>query len=232
VTTVPSPLPCPLCAERAAPWLHEEHGRAFHLCEACGLVFVDPAGHPTPAAAAARYAHHHNDPADPGYRAHLERLADPLCAKAAAGARALDFGSGPTPALAGLLRERGFETTAWDPLYAPGPGALVGCYDLIACCEVVEHFRAPAREFTRLAGLLAADGWLGISTKLLVEPGRLPGWWYARDPTHLAIYQPRTMEWLAARFGWDLESPAPDVTLFHAAPLLSSRRCTTGRCCI
>ena len=228
--SAPSSLPCPLCVD-AAPRFHEEHGRHFHLCAECGLVFVDPAEHPTPDAAAARYARHQNDPRDARYRDHLARLADPLCLKAAAGARALDYGSGPTPALAGMLRERGYQVTAWDPIYAAAPEALVGCYDVIACCEVVEHFRAPAREFVRLAGLLAPDGWLGVMTHLLAGPEALPGWWYARDPTHLVFYQQRTMEWLAARFCWDLESPAPDVTLFHAAPLLSGRRCTTERCC-
>jgi SAM-dependent methyltransferase len=222
-------LPCPLCAAAEALQVHEEHGRRFHLCPECGLVFVDPADHPTPAAEAARYAHHHNDPADPGYREHLARLVDPLCARAA-GPRALDYGSGPSPALAALLRERGLEVTAWDPLYAPDRDALVGCYDVIACCEVAEHFRAPAREFVRLAGLLAPDGWLGLSTKLLAGPDALPGWWYARDATHLVFYQQRTMEWLAARFCWDLEVPAPDVTLFHAAPLLSSPRCSGTSC--
>jgi hypothetical protein len=230
VTATPS-LPCPLCVE-AAPRLHEEHGRRFHLCPTCGLVFVDSADHPTPAAEAARYAQHHNDPSDAGYRGHLARLADPLCAHAPAGSRALDYGSGPTPALGGLLRDRGFEVTVWDPLYAADREALVGCYDVIACCEVAEHFRAPAREFVRLAGLLAPDGWLGLMTRLLAGPAALPGWWYARDPTHLVFYQQRTMEWLAARFCWDLESPAPDVTLFHAAPLLSSPRCANGRCMV
>lgn len=216
------PLPCPLCAAPAAPPIHTAHGRRFHLCAACGLVFVDPADHVTPAQEAARYAHHHNDPDDPGYRAHLARLADPLCARVPAGThgdaplRALDYGSGPTPALAALLRARGYAVTAYDPLYAPDPAALGATYDLVAGCEVAEHFRAPAADFARLARLLAPGGWLGLSTHLLDGPEALPGWWYARDPTHVAFYQPGTMAWIARRFGWALEAPAPDVTLFHA----------------
>lgn len=228
--TSPDPprLPCPLCATAAAPWIHQEHGRRFHLCDGCGLVFVDPANHPTPEQEAARYALHHNDPADAGYRAHLARLADPLCARVreppgardprgAAGVRALDYGSGPTPALAAILRERGFDATAYDPCYAPDRAALDRTYDLVACCEVAEHFRAPARDFGVLARLLAPGGWLGVMTRLLAGPEHLPGWWYARDPTHVAFYQPRTMEWIARRFGWSREAPASDVTLFHAA---------------
>jgi SAM-dependent methyltransferase len=170
-----------------------------------------------PGQAAARYALHHNDPPTQGYRAHLARLADPLCARAGGRRRALDYGSGPTPALAALLRERGHAATAWDPLYAPDAAALAGTYDLVACCEVAEHFRAPAQDFATLARLLAPGGWLGVMTRLLAGPEELPGWWYARDPTHVALYQPRTMDFIARRFGWSRETPAPDVTLFHAA---------------
>ncbi|MBI5478704.1 MAG: class I SAM-dependent methyltransferase [Deltaproteobacteria bacterium] len=163
------------------------------------------------------------------YRAHLARLVEPLCARVAAGrrgraadprgrdaTRALDYGAGPTPALTALLRERGHEVAVYDPIYAPDEAALARTYDLVACCEVAEHFRAPARDFAVLARRLAPGGWLGVMTRLLAGPEHLPGWWYARDPTHVSFYQPRTMQWLARRFGWALEAPGPDVTLFHA----------------
>jgi hypothetical protein len=38
----------------------------------------------------------------------------------------------------------------------------------------------------------------------LLHPGieRFDTWWYARDPTHLAFYSARTMDWIAQRWGF------------------------------
>jgi hypothetical protein len=212
---------CPLCGAAGAGAEGGPRGRLFRRCIGCRLTFLPAAQHPTEAEELARYRLHQNDPADPGYRAHLERLAGALAPRLSPGQEGLDYGSGPGPALAGLLRERGLKVSLYDPHFAPDLSALEREYDFITCTETAEHFRRPGREFERLAGLLRRGGWLGLMTRLRPPDLSLADWWYAQDVTHLCFYERPTMEWIARRHGWQAYFPLPpddprqDVVLFH-----------------
>ena len=131
------------------------------------------------------------------------------------GARGLDFGCGPGPALARMLTEAGFDMALYDPFFHPDPAALDGRYDFITCTEVVEHLHRPAEIFHQLDGLLKAGGWLGIMTCFQTDDDRFANWHYRRDPTHVVFYRERTFAWLAERFGWHMEVPRKDVVLFR-----------------
>jgi SAM-dependent methyltransferase len=179
------------------------------------LTFLSPELRPDEEAERAHYATHENDAADPRYRAFLDRLAAPLAERLAPGAEGLDFGAGPAPALAEMLRERGFGVRVYDPFFAPDEEALRQTYDFIACSETAEHFFDPAAEFARLDALLRPGGWLGVMTEMLEDDATFTGWRYARDPTHVCFYRAETMRWIAERFGWSLHSPARNVTLFQ-----------------
>jgi hypothetical protein len=206
--------PCPLCAsDRTRPFA-EAHGRRYFDCGVCRLVHLAPADRPDAAAELAHYGTHRNDPADPGYRAFLDRLATPLAERLAPGAAGLDFGSGPGPALAIMLRERGFRVDTYDPFFAPDPEPLGRTYDFVTCTETAEHFFCPGDEFRRLAGLLRPGGWLGVMTEWVPEDRPFGEWRYARDPTHACFYRPATLIWIAARHGWRLEIPRRGVALF------------------
>jgi hypothetical protein len=214
--TAGAPPACTLCGGDDVQPLVHVHGRAYFECTgACGLIFMAPADRLTPDAERARYALHRNDAADVGYRAFLDRLCAPLSARLPAGARGLDYGSGPGPTLSVMLRERGFPTDDYDPFFAPDPRALERTYDFITCTETAEHFAAPAADFARLDGLLAVPGWLALMTEVRRDERDFAGWWYVRDPTHVSFYRPRTFAWIATAFGWTLESPAPNVALFR-----------------
>jgi hypothetical protein len=181
----------------------------------CRLVFMDPDARLAPDAERAHYDLHENDPADEGYRAFLNRLAVPLVRKLPPRAEGLDYGSGPGPTLSVMLEEQGFGMTIYDPLFAPEEGALRRRYDFITCTETVEHFFHPREEFERLDGLLRPGGWLAVMTEIQREGVAFRDWRYARDPTHVSFYRARTMEWIAARFGWQRELPHPNVVLFR-----------------
>lgn len=213
-----APHPCPLCGATGVRPFAQAHGRRYLECPACGLVHVAPEDRPTPEAERAHYATHENDPDDPRYRAFLDRLALPLAARLPAGAEGLDYGCGPGPALARMLEERGFRVSLWDPFFAPDDDALRRAYDFVTCTEAAEHFFHPGAELARLDGLLRPGGWLGVMTELPREDRPLERWRYARDPTHVSLYRPATLEWIAARFGWALERPHPDVALFRKPP--------------
>lgn len=211
------PLVCPLCGSDDVTPLARAHGRDHLDCGDCGLAFLEPSQRPRPEAERARYETHENDPADAGYRDFLGRLFEPLAKRLPAGAEGLDYGSGPGPTLSVMLGEAGFPTAVYDPYFAPDPAALERTYDFITCTETAEHFFAPAAEFDRLDALLRPGGLLAVMTTLLTDEQAFENWWYARDPTHVCFYRPRTMEWIARRYRWDLERPHANVALFRKA---------------
>lgn len=199
------------------------HRRSYFECRVCGLVHLAPAQRLDPAAERQHYGTHRNDPHDPGYRGFLGRVADPLIERLPPGAVGLDYGSGPGPALSLLLGERGFPVECYDPYFAPARAVLERTYDFVTCTETAEHFYSPAEEFDRLDALVRPGGWLGVMTEILREGRDFQQWRYARDPTHVCFYRVSTMEWIAARYGWSLELPHPDVALFRK-PLAARAR--------
>lgn len=207
---------CPLCAGAAAAPLTTDDGKTCFACGTCDLIAVAPRHHLDPAAERARYLLHHNDPADAEYRRFLGRLTEALAPRLAPGAEGLDYGCGPGPTVSVMLAEQGFSMTDYDPLFAPDPVALRRRYDFITCTEAAEHFRAPAAEFERLAGLLRPGGWLGVMTTLQPPRAQFAAWWYARDPTHVCFYSARTLDWIAARYGWRVIFPSENIALFQS----------------
>ena len=208
-------ISCPLCGTAGAAPLGVLAGRAYAVCTRCGLAFMLRAHLPSREAELEVYTLHENDVQDPRYRAFLDRLALPLLERLAAGARGLDYGAGPGPALVAMLRERGHEMALFDPFFAPDRRVLGERYDFVTCTETAEHFHDPAAEFTLLAGLLAPGGWLGVMTQVIPHDRQFLDWHYVRDPTHVCFYADRTFEWIAAHLGWRLERPAPSVALFN-----------------
>lgn len=208
------PAPCPLCAAAGRTYLADA-GRTYLRCERCALIYLHPAHRPTPLAEVLRYQEHENDAADAGYLAFLRRLAEPVAARLAPGARGLDFGCGPVPALGALLTAAGHPTASYDPLFRPHEALLAERYDFVTCCEVVEHLHAPDAVLTRLAGLLRPGGLLGVMTRFPGHDAPFDRWWYRRDPTHVCFFGEETMRWIADERGWALEIPRPHVALFR-----------------
>lgn len=208
---------CPLCAASSAAPFAGREGRRYHRCPVCDLVSMDPEDRLDPVAERARYDTHENDPQDEGYRAFLDRLALPLARTLPAGARGLDYGSGPGPTLSLMMTERGFPTRNWDPFFAADPAALEGRYDFITCTETVEHFHHPGEEFKRLDALLLPGGILAVMTGILHPDVDFTTWWYVRDPTHVGFYTPGSLEWIASHHGWRLDVVGPTVIMFRKA---------------
>ncbi len=206
---------CPLCGAGPAESFAEDRARAYFRCPTCALVFADPARHLEPAAERARYDRHRNDPDDPGYRAHLDRLARPLLTRLCPGLRGLDYGCGPGPLLAQMLTEAGLEMAVYDPFYAPDRDVLATTYDVVTCTETVEHFRHPADDWAQLSALVAAGGWLGVMTKLAVARDCFPTWFYKNDPTHVSFYSLATLAWIGARLALTIELHDEDVVLMR-----------------
>jgi len=115
--------------------------------------------------------------------------------------RGLDWGSGPTPALAELLLQRGVHLDIYDPIYQTDMSDLLAKYDLITCTEVVEHFYAPGDSFAEIFQRLSSGAFFAGLTQFHQGAEHFAKWWYAKDTTHVAFYSPKTFHWLAQRFG-------------------------------
>lgn len=209
------PACCPVCRSLEPLPLLSIAGRDYWACAACEARFLDPRQHPSRAEEYAHYLQHENDPMDPGYRRFLARLAEPLLARLPIGAKGLDFGCGPGPALGAMLREAGHPMALYDPFFRPDPTVLQGRYDFITCTETVEHFHHPAAELERLDRLLVPGGWLGIMTCFQIDDAGFAAWHYRRDPTHVVFYRAVTWRYLAAARGWPCEIPVKNVVLLR-----------------
>lgn len=216
------PERCPVCEGRSCQTLLslQERGqrRDYWRCDTCQCRFLQADQRPGPEAEHAEYRLHHNDPGDDGYRRHLTQLSGPLLQRLDRPSEGLDYGCGPGPALADMLRTAGHTVALYDPLFQPDPGVLQRSYDFVTCTEVIEHFHHPAREFRRLHDLLRPGGWLGVMTRFQTDDARFAQWHYRRDPTHVVFYREETLRWLARHHGWTCEIPAPHVALFRRPP--------------
>ncbi|MBE9529067.1 MAG: class I SAM-dependent methyltransferase [Proteobacteria bacterium] len=210
---------CPLCSSQTVQFFCKDRRREYLRCSSCSLIFVPAPLHLTIDEQKSRYDLHRNDSEDPGYRAFLSRLVDPLVERLAPGARGLDFGSGPGPTLSLLLEERGFSVQNYDPFYAPDSTLLKKRYDFVACSETVEHFCAPATDWQLLFSLVGTGGVAAVMTAFVPaeseeRAGSFAGWRYKDDPTHVTFYSKETFFWIAEKFGVKAEIVGESVVLF------------------
>ena len=213
-------MKCPVCEHAAARPFESAGGSDYWRCDTCQATFLAPGQRLDRDAERAQYRLHRNDPDDPAYRNFLARLATPLSLRLPAHSSGLDFGCGPGPALAAMLREAGHEVALCDVFFAPDQGVLQRRYDFVSCTETVEHFHDPAAEFRRFDTLLKPGGWLGLMTGMLSAGIDFDSWHYRRDPTHVVFYQRTTLRHLAGQYGWRCEFPGRDVAMMRKPDIL------------
>ena len=209
---------CPLCMTEKPNFFYQSKRvnlvRDFLQCTNCKLVFVPSDFHLTLPQQRDRYLEHNNDPMDSEYRAFLSRLRGPLLPLLKEGDVGLDFGCGPGPALAQMLRESGYKVDLYDPLFQDNKSVLEKNYDFVTCTETIEHFSNPAFDFALLDSVVKDGGVLGVMTSILYEEVIFEDWHYKLDPTHVSFYTPLTMEWLSNKFNWVIKSTHKNVYLF------------------
>ena len=181
------------------------------------MVHVPAQWHLAAQAERAEDDRHENDPDDAGYRQFLSRLATPLLERLAPESEGLDFGCGPGPALAAMLRESGHRVVLHDLYYHPNPEALTQRWDFITATEVVEHLAQPLLVLDQLWSCLKSGGWLGIMTKRVKNQDAFTHWHYKSDPTHISFFSAESFTWLAERWGARLEILGNDVVLLQKA---------------
>lgn len=204
---------CVVCGTGGRKAAEAVEGRVYYSCAVCGVTFLDPAQRLSGAEERERYGLHWNEPDDPGYRRFLNILAQPLLTMLEPGARGLDYGCGPEPVLAAMLRGAGHPMAVFDPFFFNDSGPLEKTYDFVSCTEAVEHFYRPHEEFQTFDRLLKPGGLLAVMTNFRKDTVDFSTWYYRRDPTHVVFYRERTMHYLARRFGWTCTLPVTNVAL-------------------
>lgn len=204
---------CPLCSSNQTQFYFEDKHRSYFQCSFCELVFVPEEQRLDAVTEKAHYDHHENNPDDPGYRQFLSRLASPLLERITSDANGLDFGCGPGPALAHMLREAGHNMALYDIYYQPDKDVLTETYDFVTATEVIEHLFDPKTIWAQWLSLVKPGGWIGIMTKQVIDLEAFSRWHYKNDPTHVSFFSQATFRYLAERDQLELEFIGNDVIL-------------------
>ncbi len=213
--------PCPLCSTNKIQHFHRDKYREYLICPVCDLVFAHPDSWLSQDEEFKRYEFHENDVLDPGYRKFLQKLWTPMLERITPGSYGLDFGSGPGPLLKMMFEEQGHVMSIYDFFYASDLDVFNIEYDFITASEVLEHLHKPIEELDRLWSVLKRDGYMGIMTSMRDDEVNFAKWHYIKDETHVIFFSPKTMNWLADRWGATLEILGPSVSIFQKTMVTS-----------
>lgn len=189
---------CALCSQGATPF----HRQEFFCCPECRGIFRPGHLHLGPVEEKARYENHNNDIHDPAYRQFVSPITGSVLKDYTPAHTGLDFGAGTGSAISEVLSEKGYQISQYDPFFHDHPELLERKYDYIVCCEVIEHFHDPHKEFGLLKRLLLPGGALYCMTHIYSPDILFENWYYKNDPTHVFIYQKETIEWIGSKFGF------------------------------
>ena len=202
---------CPLCQCSAKAFYKDE----FFLCTQCKGIFRPRHNNPTLTEEKKRYERHENDVNDVGYQRFVSPITTAILQRFSSHHNGLDFGAGTGPVVSKLLQENRYDIVQYDPFFHNHPDLLQKKYDYIVCCEVIEHFHNPKKEFKLLKNLLKSNGVLYCMTHLYESSIDFSGWYYQKDPTHVFIYQKKTITWIQQHFHFKAVSFKDRLIIFN-----------------
>ncbi len=209
------PICCTLCGLQNNSFFFRDKFREYQKCNVCSIIFVSSKYHVSRIEEGARYEEHNNDPNDKGYRDFLSQIAKPINEYFPNGANGLDFGCGPTPLLAQILGELGFEMDVFDPFYAIDKSVFDRDYDFVVSTEVFEHLSKPLIEIRKLLEIIKPDGLLAIMTLPYTESIDFHKWHYKNDATHICFYTIETFDWLSNHLDISYDQVGNNIFIFR-----------------
>jgi hypothetical protein len=174
----------------------------FYQCTVCQSFFKDPSVYLDRETEKQRYELHENDVDDIHYQKFVQPIFDAVIQKYSNEYTGLDFGAGTGPVITKLLRDKGYSVALYDPFFHPQTSVLKTKYDFIVCCEVIEHFHSPSKEFQMLFKLLKPGGTLFCMSELIPNNQDFETWYYKNDPTHVIFYSEENLTWIKEHFGF------------------------------
>ena len=204
---------CTLCGAGTESFWKSKN-REFVTCTKCGGIQLLPEYYVNKNSEKERYLTHNNDVEDPRYQEFVSPITSGILKDFSAESSGLDYGCGTGPVATSELEKRGFSVALYDPYFFPEKDVLKNTYDFIICCEVMEHFYDPAKEFRKLSESLNPGGKLYCKTSLYSEDIDFKNWYYKNDPTHVFFYTKRSLLWIRENLGFRQVEISPKLIVF------------------
>ncbi len=177
--------------------------KKYRYCPKCQMIKLQKRYYINPQKEKKQYDNHNNSFECKGYVEMFENFLDFFWNKLPNKKTALDFGSGPNPVLAQIVKNRGFlKVDYFDKFYQPEKIYKNNSYDLITSTEVFEHLDDPLEILKLFKSILNKDGIIAVMTLFHTNNEEdFKNWWYKRDPTHITFFTPHTFEALGDACG-------------------------------
>ncbi|MBT8295327.1 MAG: class I SAM-dependent methyltransferase [Gramella sp.] len=208
-------MPCSLCNCNTREF-QKVKDREYVQCVSCKGILLSPRNFLSPQAEKFRYSLHNNDVNDPGYIHFVSPIVNQIRSDFDIKSQGLDFGCGTGPVITTELKKEGFQVDLYDPYFRPDKKVLQKSYDFIICCEVMEHFKDPLKEFTLLRSLLKDKGKLYCKTEVWDDALDFQNWHYKNDLTHVFFYNKDTLNWIRQYINFSEVEILKDFIIFSA----------------
>jgi len=175
--------------------------KKYYRCKECEFIFIDKVHILSYEDEGKRYEIHNNEISDLSYRSYFKKFIDYIEDNLDKDSTILDYGSGPQPVLADVMKENGYKVDIYDKFFYNKKEYLDKKYDVIISTEVFEHIYEPRETFETLLSILNKNGRLilmtGFSPNTHEEFKR---WWYIQDPTHVVFYNKKTFDIISRKY--------------------------------
>ncbi len=204
---------CPLCESKGQLFFSDKKHR-FFCCAHCLGIFRESEQILDREQEKNRYLLHQNHTEDQGYLKFVSPILESVRKGYKSDAVGLDFGCGHTPVISEVLKSENYKVDLYDPVFYPEKVFEGNAYDFIVCCEVMEHFQHPKREFHLLAQLLKPNGKLICMTSLYSDAIDFSTWYYKNDPTHVFLYRKETLAHIVRSSGFSHVKVSGSLVVF------------------
>lgn len=198
-------IACKICGHDTISYRHPKFDILFHECPNCEFIFKDEKNHSSREEEIRKYDEHQNSIQNIGYVNFLTDFIESAVSPFINKGKVLDFGSGPSPVLAAILKDvYHFDVDIYDLYYATEKVYENQVYDLITSTEVIEHLVDPLNAFQLFYDHLKPFGILSIMTLFHPKNRQLFfDWHYMRDKTHVSFFTPKTCRYMADLYHLD-----------------------------
>ncbi len=198
---------CIICGSETELIKDNKFEDVYFKCEKCEVIFLQRDHILKKSDEKKEYSRHNNSLENNGYVNSFRELIDRYIIDIAGNIkekRILDFGCGPNPVLAKILKRYDADVDHYDPIFFDKQLEKT-FYDIVLSTEVFEHLKDPYTELEVIKDILKPNGFLFIKTQFhnnIVND--FLKWWYRRDPTHIIFYTPETFKYMAKNAGYDI----------------------------